>query len=162
MQKYLSVYYSWESRFSPTFLFLESLALVYARIHVGWIFLKSGLLKLQSWETTLMLFEYEYEVPFLSPKTAAILGTGGEIVLPILLIAGLFSRFSAVGLLVVNYVALISLVEISPAAQIHHVLWGVLLLAVLIRSAGVISFDHFLRHFLGRAGTAVSYQFSSN
>lgn len=162
MQKYLSVYYSWEARFTPTFLFLESLALVYARIYVGWIFLKSGLLKLQSWETTLMLFEYEYEVPFLSPKTAAILGTGGEIVLPIMLIAGLFSRFSAVGLLVVNYVALISLMEVSPAAQLHHILWGVLLLAVFIRGAGVVSVDQFIRYLLGRNVKTASYQLSSN
>ncbi|HEU0204348.1 MAG TPA: DoxX family protein, partial [Burkholderiaceae bacterium] len=59
------------------------------RLWVAAVFFKSGLTKIQSWDTTLLLFENEYQVPFLSPETAALLGTGAELVLPVLLALGL-------------------------------------------------------------------------
>ena len=72
------------------------------RWYVSWQFLKSGLLKLQSWEQTLWLFENEYRTPLLPPMAAAVLGVLGELVFPILLIVGLASRLSAAGLFAVN------------------------------------------------------------
>ena len=77
---------------------LEPVALFAARFYVAWAFFASGLTKLRDWESTLMLFEYEYQVPLLPFELAAYLGTAAEIVLPILLVAGLMSRFSALGL----------------------------------------------------------------
>ncbi len=126
----------------PIYQVSEDIGLLLARLYVSWVFLKSGLLKYQSWDTTLALFEYEYEVPFLAPNTAAILGTAGEIILPVLLIAGLFSRFSAAGLLVVNFVAAISLAELTPAAELHHINWAILLGFVIVRGGGRASFDY--------------------
>ena len=43
-----------------------------ARVCVGAVFLRSGLLKLEGWEsgTTLSLFETEYALPLLSPNAA--------------------------------------------------------------------------------------------
>ena len=76
---------------------------------------------------------------------AAYLATFGEIVLPVLLIAGLFTRFSAVALSVVNAVAVVSLIEIAPAALYLHVIWGVLLAQVAIYGGGVISLDQLLK-----------------
>ena len=49
------------------------------RLWIANIFFKAGLSKIQSWDSTLMLFEYEYEVPLLSPKLAAYLGTGADV-----------------------------------------------------------------------------------
>ena len=45
------------------------------RLWVAKIFLWSGLTKLQSIDSTIMLFKYEYEVPLLSAELAAYLGT---------------------------------------------------------------------------------------
>ena len=138
-----------DTTLQPFYQLAEDVGLLAARIYVAWVFLKSGLLKVQSWEITLDLFEYEYQVPFLAPNVAAVLGTAGELILPVLLIAGLFSRFSAVGLLFVNFVAAISLPELSPAAELHHINWAILLGFVIVRGAGKASIDYVSSYIIG-------------
>lgn len=120
-------------------------ALLGARLYVAWVFFKSGLTKLRDWEGTLELFEYEYVVPVLDPVTAAYLGTMGELVLPVLLAIGLFSRKAAIGLFFVNYVAVLSLEDIPPAAYNEHVIWGLMLLAVVIWGGEKLSVDKLLK-----------------
>jgi putative oxidoreductase len=123
---------------------LEPVALLAARFYVAWAFFASGLTKLRDWESTLMLFEYEYQVPVLPFELAAYLGTGAELILPLLLMAGLASRFSALGLFFVNIVAVISLEDIAPVAYAEHVLWGVLLLFVVIFNGGRFALDRLI------------------
>ena len=65
-------------------------------------------------------------------------------VLPVLLVLGLGGRLSALGLFVVNIVAVISLSEIAPAALQQHVFWGSLLAALAIFGLGPWSFDRWL------------------
>jgi len=130
---------------------LEPVALFATRFYVAWAFFASGLTKLRDWESTLMLFEYEYQVPVLPFELAAYLGTGAEIVLPLLLIAGLASRFSALGLFFVNIVAVISLEEIAPVAYAEHVLWGVLLTLVVIFNGGRFALDRLVEKQLFNA-----------
>ncbi|MFB0980784.1 MAG: DoxX family protein [Alteromonadaceae bacterium] len=125
---------------------LEPVALLAARFYVGWAFFASGLTKLRDWESTLTLFEYEYQVPILPFELAAYLGTAAEIVLPLLLITGLASRFSALGLFVVNIVAVISLEDIAPVAYAEHVLWGVLLAFVFIFNGGRLAVDRLIEN----------------
>lgn len=125
--------------------YLRIPAILFVRLYVASIFFKSGLTKLRDWESTLMLFEYEYEVPLLSPVVAAWAGTIGEIVLPILLAIGLFSRLSALGLFVVNYIAVLSLIDISPAALNEHILWGSLLVFVMLIGGEKLSVDNKLK-----------------
>lgn len=120
---------------------LQPAALLAARIYVGSAFFKSGLTKLVDWETTLALFQDEYKVPLLPPHWAAVMGTGGELVLPVLLVLGLFGRFGAFGLSVVNVMAVLSLEEIAPAALQQHVFWGSLLAAVVLWGPGKWSLD---------------------
>ena len=124
---------------------LQSVTLLAARFYVAWVFFKSGLTKLRDWDSTLLLFEYEYAVPVLNFEVAAYLATFGEIVLPILLVVGLFGRKMALGLFIVNYVAVISLEEIPTAAFNEHILWGALLVLVAIWGAGKLSLDHYFR-----------------
>jgi putative oxidoreductase len=124
---------------------LQPLALLGARLFVGQAFFLSGLTKLRDWDTTLALFADEYQVPFLSPEVAAVAGTAGELVLPVLLVLGLFGRFAAVGLFVVNMVAVVSLMEIAPAALQQHEFWGSLLLAVMLWGPGRWSLDYLLK-----------------
>lgn len=125
---------------------LQPIALLGARLYVAWVFFTAGLTKIRDWETTLWLFEEEYSVPLLHYELAAFLGTMGELVLPTLIALGLATRFSALGLTIVNIVAVISLEEIAPAAYTLHVLWGVLLAQLMIFGAGVLSVDHVLQH----------------
>ena len=123
---------------------LQPLAAFLARLSVAQVFFLAGLTKLRDWGTTVALFTDEYHVPWLSPTVAAALGTAGELVLPVLLVLGLGGRFSALGLFVVNVVAVISLSEIAPAALQQHVFWGSLLAALAIFGLGPWSFDRWL------------------
>jgi len=124
---------------------LHSAAALAARVYIAQVFFSAGLTKIQDWDTTLFLFEEEYQVPFLNFELAAYLGTIGELVLPVLLFAGVFSRFSALGLSVVNVVAVVSLADIAPAALYLHVVWGLLLAQVVIYGGGFLSLDRFLK-----------------
>lgn len=124
---------------------LQPLALLAARIYVAQVFFLSGLTKLRDWETTVALFTDEYQVPLLSPELAATLGTGGELVLPVLLFLGLGGRFAALGLFVVNAVAVVALADIPPAALQQHQFWGALLAGIAIFGAGKLSLDNWLK-----------------
>jgi len=120
---------------------LQPLALLAARLYIAHVFFLSGLTKIRDWDITLALFTDEYQVPLLPPGVAAALGTGGELVLPVLLALGLAGRFAAAGLFVVNAVAVISLREIAAAALQQHVLWGSLLVALVLWGSGRWSID---------------------
>ena len=116
-----------------------------ARLYVGWIFLKSGLGRFDSfldgaWDDQVFLFTEEHPVPGLSGEVAAVLGTGGELILPILLILGLFGRFAAAGLLVMT-----AIIEFTYQHATDHILWAFLLGMVFIKGPGTISVDYFLR-----------------
>lgn len=123
---------------------LQPAALLAARIYVAQVFFLSGLTKVRDWDTTLALFTDEYHVPLLPPALAAVMGTGGELVLPVLLALGLGGRFAALGLSVVNAVAVLSLPEIAPAALQQHVFWGALLAGIAVFGPGKWSLERLL------------------
>ncbi|HEX7373355.1 MAG TPA: DoxX family protein [Steroidobacteraceae bacterium] len=119
------------------------------RLYVSWQFLKSGYIKVSSWDTTLSLFRDEYHVPLLPPDLAAVVGTFGELCFPVLVILGLFGRLSAAGLFAVNAMAVISyahvlLAEGYEAALGQHVLWGYMLVMLAIHGPGAWSLDRLL------------------
>lgn len=120
------------------------------RLLVASVFFKSGLVKIQSWSSTLALFENEYDVPFLPPELAAYLGTGAELALPVLLVLGLGGRLAAAGLFALNVVAVLSFPDLSEVGLRDHQYWGLLLLVTLLHGPGRLSVDHFIRRkFLG-------------
>lgn len=129
---------------------LQPLAALLARLYIAQVFFLSGLTKLRDWDTTVALFTDEYHVPLLPPAAAALLGTAGELVLPVLLVLGLAGRLPALGLFVVNAVAVISLSEIAPAALQQHVFWGTLLAGLAIYGGGQWSLDRWLAPALRR------------
>ena len=132
------------ARFTGVLDALQPAAALAARLYIAQVFFLSGLTKLRDWDTTVALFTDEYKVPLLSPEEAAFMGTAGELVLPVLLVLGLAGRFAALGLLVVNAVAVIALSDIAPAALQQHVFWGSLLAGLAIFGVGPWSLDHWL------------------
>lgn len=114
------------------------------RLYVAEVFLRSGWLKIADWSSTLVLFENEYQVPLLSPGLAAVLGTAGELGLPLLLALGLAGRFGAAGLFVVNLMAVLSYPDLSDLGRADHLLWGIMLLMTVFHGPGRLSLDHFL------------------
>ena len=115
------------------------------RLVVGAAFFQSGLTKIQSWDTTLALFENEYSVPVLPPEVAAYAGTFTELFFPVLLVLGLGGRFAAGVLFVFNIIAVISYADLSEAGIMQHQYWGLLLLVTLFHGPGRLSIDHLIR-----------------
>jgi len=124
--------------------FLSPVSILALRLWVAWVFFRSGLLKLDSWDSTLYLFEYEYSVPLLSPEIAAYLGTVAELTLPVLLAFGLVGRFGAIALFVFNIMAVLSYPDLNPAGVRDHQVWGLMLLVPMLMGPGKLSIDHLL------------------
>jgi putative oxidoreductase len=125
---------------------LRHLLLLGTRLYVSWQFLVSGWLKVTAWDQTLELFRSEYQVPLLPPYLAAVAGAAGELLFPVLLVLGLFTRLGALGLFAVNAMALISYWHVLggegfEAARGQHYLWGYMALVLITCGAGRISVD---------------------
>ncbi|MDX8386090.1 MAG: DoxX family protein [Gallionella sp.] len=115
------------------------------RLHLANVFFKSGLIKIKTWDSTIYLFSEEYRVPLLSPEMAAYLATGAELLLPVLLVVGLFGRFAALGLFVLNAVAVYAYFhELSEAGINQHLYWGLLLAVLMLHGMSKLSLDAWL------------------
>jgi putative oxidoreductase len=130
--------------------YLQSPFALVTRCYVAWVFLHSGFLKLQDWEQTVALFESEYKVPLLSPWWAAVSGTAGELVFPILLIAGLGGRIAPLGLFAVNLLAVISYGHVFFTDEglfglRQHQFWGFMLAVLTIYGMGNWTLDNLIQ-----------------
>ena len=118
------------------------------RLYLADVFFKSGLTKVQSWDSTLYLFNDVYHVPFLPPEVAATMAASAELGLSVLLVAGFLGRFAAAGLSILNVVAVISYSDLSPAGLNQHLSWGILLGVMLILSRWQWSMDAWIERKL--------------
>ena len=92
-------------------------------------------------EETFYLFQEEYKVPLLPPDLAAYFATIGEHAFSVLLLIGLASRLSALGLFGMTMV--IQLFVFSDGWP-EHILWISLQLLIISRGPGTISLDHLI------------------
>ena len=111
------------------------------RLWIAIIFWQSGLTKIASWESTLFLFEEEYQVPFLPVSVAAFLATAMEIIIPVLLVIGLGTRFAVIPLLIMAAV-----IQFTYMESHTHFIWALVLLAIMINGAGLFSWDNFIKN----------------
>jgi putative oxidoreductase len=114
------------------------------RLWVAKVFFTAGLIKVGNWDSTLFLFQNEYEVPLLPPDVAAYLGTANELVLPVFLAAGLATRPVALMLFVFNIVAVVSYPALWETGFQDHIYWGLMLLVPLFYGPGRLSIDHLI------------------
>jgi putative oxidoreductase len=118
------------------------------RVGAAAVFWNSAQAKLANWDTTIELFTEEYKVPLLPPEMAAHMALGIELAAPVLLILGLLTRAAALVLL-----AMTAVIEIFvyPQAWPTHIQWAAMLLVLLCRGPGRLSFDHLMwRHLRER------------
>lgn len=125
---------------------LQPLLALGLRAYVGWQFFISGLAKIRDWDSTLFLFQEEYRVPLLPPDTAAVAGTAGELLFPLLLWLGLATRLAALGLSAVNVMAVVAYAHVLlgpgfEGALGQHLLWGLMLAVTMIYGPGRLSLD---------------------
>ena len=103
--------------------------LVEGEFHPGWPRLS---------DSAVALFRDEYKLPLLPPELAAVLAATAEHSLALLILLGLATRFSALGLLGMT---LVIQVLVYPGAYATHGTWAALLLMLLTRGPGVLSLD---------------------
>jgi putative oxidoreductase len=115
-----------------------------ARIGIGTTFFRSGLLKVEGWDsgTTFALFQEEYKLPLIQPEIAATMATAAELTLPPLLFLGLFTRYAAAALLGMT---LVIQIFVYPNAFDTHAAWAVCLLFLMKYGAGNLSADRLFR-----------------
>jgi len=121
-----------------------------ARIVIGLTFFRSGLTKVDEnyavLSKTYSLFNDVYFANLPLPKglidILAFKATYAELILPLLLFIGFATRFAALGLLIMTAVIQ---TFVFPGAYLTHGLWAVALLAIIIKGAGPLSVDHFIR-----------------
>ncbi|HEX6840774.1 MAG TPA: DoxX family protein [Stellaceae bacterium] len=111
------------------------------RISIAAVFWNSGLTKIASWQSTVVLFRDEYHVPLLPPEIVATLAATVELTCPVLLVLGLATRLATLPMLGMTFV-----IEafVYPEDWIEHLTWASLLLFILTRGAGPISLDRWL------------------
>jgi putative oxidoreductase len=108
------------------------------RVAVGTAFFKSGLVKIQSWESTLGLFRDEYKVPVLPPELAAYMATACELTAPVMLLFGFGARFAAAAMFIQT---LVIQIFVYPDSWPDHILWLSILGYLIARGAGWLSVD---------------------
>ncbi|MBC2692631.1 MULTISPECIES: DoxX family protein [Pseudomonas] len=127
------------------------------RVALALPFFKSGLTKWDGFlslspmagflfqeEFKLHVFGQIYDLP--APDSLAFASGTAEIVFPILLVLGLATRFSALGLL--GMTAVIQLIVPDGWAN-FHLPWATMAVALIAIGPGRLSLDHFLGEFLG-------------
>jgi putative oxidoreductase len=108
------------------------------RLSIGAVFWQSGMTKIASWQTTIVLFRDEYAVPVLPPELAATLATMVELSCPVLLLFGLVTRLATLPML--GMTSVIG-VFVYPEQWTEHLMWATILLFILLRGPGALSLD---------------------
>jgi putative oxidoreductase len=124
-----------------------------ARLWVSKIFLASAMSKVVAWGSTIVLFKYDYSVPFLPPVVAAYIGTAAEFILPVLLILGLGGRIAIFAFFVYNIICVLSFhflwTPVGLTGLDDHINWGILLMLLMFHGAGRLSLDYWLHKRYG-------------
>lgn len=133
--------------------YLKDWGRLVVRLWVSKIFLESALTKIAYWPGTIVIFKYQYSVPFISSVAAAYIGTAAEFIFPILLILGLGGRLSIFAFFVYNVICVISFHFLwTPSGAVglaDHVNWGMLLFMLMLFGPGRISLDHLIHKRYG-------------
>lgn len=126
--------------------YLEPVFNVAARIWMGKIFLDSGLARVANWKSQEFLFSQEYKLGLLSPKIWAFITTGSELVLPVLLFVGLFTRVPALGLLIMTaFIHFIVGYANDDYLAPYHYVWMLAFGYLFIRGGGPLSIDGLIK-----------------
>lgn len=136
----------------------NSLLAFVARFSIAAVFWKSGQTKIEGLaidivsgtftlgvprlsDNAVFLFREEYKLPLLPPELGATLAALGEHILPVLILLGLATRLSALGLLGMTIVIQ---VFVYPDAYATHGTWAAVLLYLMVHGPGKVSLDAWL------------------
>ncbi|MGV8920772.1 MAG: DoxX family protein [Pseudomonas sp.] len=92
-------------------------------------------------DSTISLFQTEYKLPLISPEIGAHVAAFSEHFFALMLLLGLATRFSALGLLGMT---LVIEIFVYPDAYPTHATWAAVMLYLMARGPGVFSLDHLI------------------
>jgi len=137
---------------------------LFLRLIMAREFFSSGLAKFKSLENTTDLFQYEWfsdenwwmmligaeEIPRMSATLLAIMATAGELILPVLLVVGLMTRYAAAGLMVMALVITFVVYPVWTEDGLdywwsQHVWWFVGLLTLMAFGGRRFSIDYLIK-----------------
>jgi putative oxidoreductase len=140
------------SRFSTDFLvrllrgFLWPTVDLVIRLWLAKIFVVFGILELTGSQTAFGLAAYVHAIKFISPLTAADLGTSIEVLGPLFLALGFMTRYAAVALAGLSLV-----IRLGGEPFDSQLFWVALFGWYVVMGAGPISIDRLLRHGLANS-----------
>ncbi|GHF29285.1 hypothetical protein GCM10017044_25670 [Kordiimonas sediminis] len=135
-------------------LSFQDYGLLFFRVWIGQVFYQSGRTKVDAAsgyftpsDIALYLFEDDYGFAgeiwgYSLPQLMAQLAIYMETLLPLMLLIGLLTRLSALGLL--GMTAVIQF-YVYPASFMEHAVWAAVLLPLVMMGPGKLSVDHFFR-----------------
>jgi len=129
-----------------------------ARFSIAAVFWKSGETKIQGFAVDIVnreftlgwprlsdsvvdLFRDEYHLPLIPPEIAATMAAFAEHFLPILILLGIATRLSALGLLGMTMTIQLF---VYPDAYPTHGTWAAVLLYLMVHGPGKLSVDHWI------------------
>ena len=127
----------------PVERWLGPVALLVLRLPIAIVFWRSGRTKVEGWnifsvkDSQYFLFREEFGMPM--PELTAHVTAIAEHILPALLVLGLFTRLSALGMFIMTMV--IQFFVFPDAWLGQHMFWASLLFAVIVLGPGQISLD---------------------
>jgi len=128
----------------------DAVLLLVARLGLATVFFQSGRTKVDGiihiTDGTYELFRTEYALPLVPPEIAAVAATWSEHVFSILLVFGLFTRFSAFGLFMMT---LTIEIFVYPDAWPTHLSWAAIQLPLIFRGGGAWSLDRLIARLAG-------------
>lgn len=142
----------------------DSLIALIGRFSIAAVFWKSGQTKVEGFaidlingdfqlgwpqlaDSAVFLFREEYRLPLIPPELAAPAAAFAEHLLPLLILIGLATRFSALALL--GMTLTIQLL-VYPDAYPTHGVWAAVLLFLVAKGPGAVSLDHWLATYGAR------------
>lgn len=128
--KFYQIYINFTSKYLSHFLLLA------IRIYIGWIFFNSGLTKIASIDNTIILFAYEYNLPFISPELGAYLSIFAELVFGASVILGFLTKLTALPLAIMTVI-----IQSLVFQNEQHFYWLFSLLTLVVYGGGLISLD---------------------
>tara|TARA_B100001989_G_C24536283_1_gene464604 strand:- start:1193 stop:1666 length:474 start_codon:yes stop_codon:yes gene_type:complete len=122
------------------------------RLFMAKIFFVSGWLRFKDymngqWQNQITAFTEYHPIPFIPGEIAAIMGTGGELILPALLASGLLTRIGAGGLLLMTMMIQFAVPADYGVGNADHYMWMLLLAVPLLKGGGPLSLDFLICRF---------------
>lgn len=155
IKKLFTVPFYWFNRILEL---LKPVGSLIVRAYLFQVFFQSGLTKIESWNSTVALFAYEYQVPYISPEIASISSIIVELGMSTLMLLGLGGRIPVFILFVFNICAAFFYpflwTEAGTVGWYNHLFWGMLLMLILLYGTGELSLDYLIKRiYFGKKQT---------